>query len=61
MAKFENENLSRDITPRAMDPLPLFQYTRYMQSLPMFIGTFSFLAFLGSEKSVMKIFKNGKT
>ena len=26
----------------------------------MFIGTFSFLAFLGSEKSDTKIFKNGK-
>ena len=53
----ENENLPRDITPRVMDPLPLFLYTWYIQSLSMFILTFNLL---GSEKSVMKIFKNGK-
>ena len=41
-------------------PLPLFRYTQYIQSLSMYTGTFSFLAFLGSEKSIMKIFKNGK-
>ena len=54
------ENLSRDITPRVMDPWPLFQYTLYIQSLSMFIQTFSFLAFIDPEKSVMTIFKNGK-
>ena len=51
------ENLPRDITPRVLDPLPLFQYTRYIQSFTMFIQT---LAFIVPEKSVTKIFKNGK-
>ena len=54
------QQLSRDITSRVMDPWPLFWYTLYIQSLSMFIQTLSFLAFLGSEKSVTKIFKNGK-
>ena len=31
------ENLPRDITPRVMDPWPLFRYTQYMHSLSMFI------------------------
>ena len=54
------ENLPRDITPRVMNPWPLFQYTLYIQSLSMFIPTLSFLAFIVPEKSVTKIFKNGK-
>ena len=54
------ENLPRDITPRVIDTLPLFRYIRYINSLSMFIQTFKFLAFVGSEKSVTKIFKNGK-
>ena len=44
-----------------MDPSTLFWYIRYIQSLSMFIPTFSFLAFLAPEKSVTKIFKNGKS
>ena len=42
MAKFENENLPRDITLGSYVPLPLFRYTLYVQSLSMFIRTFSF-------------------
>ena len=42
------------MTSRVMDPWPLFWYTRYIQSLSMFIWTFNFLAVLGSEKSVRK-------
>ena len=51
------ENLLRNITPRVMDPWPLFRYTRYIQSLSMFI---CFLAFIVPEKPVMEIFKRGK-
>ena len=43
-----------------MEPWPLFWYTRFIQSLSMSIQTFSFLAFFVPEKSVTKIFKNGK-
>ena len=50
----------KGITPRVMDPWPLFWYLQYIQSLSIFIQTFSFLAFIVPEKSVMKIFKNGK-
>ena len=39
---------------------PLFRYTRYMQSLSMFILIFTFPTFIVPEKSVMKIFKNSK-
>ena len=49
-----------DITPRVMDPWPLFWYTQYIQSLSMFIQTISFLAFIVPEKSVTKVFENGK-
>ena len=54
------QQLPRDITPRVKDPWPLFLYTRYIQSLSMFIWTFSFLAFLGSEKTVTKILRMAK-
>ena len=54
------ENLTRDIIPSVMDPWALFWYTLYIQSLSMFIQIFSFLAFMTPEKSVTKIFKNGK-
>ena len=37
------ENLPRDITPRVIEPWLLFQYTLYIQSLSLFIQTFSFL------------------
>ena len=43
-----------------MDPWPLFGYTQYIQSLSMFIRTFSFLAFIVPKKSVKKSFKNDK-
>ena len=54
------EHLPRDITPRVMDPWPLFQYTLYSQSFSMFIQIFSFLVFIVPKKSVTKIFKTGK-
>ena len=53
-------NLPRDITPRVMSPWSLFRYTRYIQSLSMFIQTLSFLTSIVPEKSVTKFFKNGK-
>ena len=40
------ENLPRNITPRVMDPWPLFWYTGYIQSLSMLIRAFSFLSFV---------------
>ena len=43
-----------------MDPWPLFQHTGCIQSLSMFIHTFSFLALKVPEKSVTKIFKKSK-
>ena len=55
------ENLPRDISPRVMEPWSLFRYTRYIQSLSMFIGIFTFLAFIVPEKSVTKILKELQT
>ena len=46
------ENLPGNITPKVMDSWPLFRYTWYIQSLYMFIRTFSFLAFIVPENSV---------
>ena len=54
------ENLPREITPGVMDPWPLFWYTLYIQSLSMLKRIFSFQAFIVPEKSVTKIFKDGK-
>ena len=45
---------------KSYGPLALFRYTQYIQSLSMFIPTFSFLAFIVPETSVTKIYKNGK-
>ena len=43
-----------------MEPWSLLQYTQYIQCFSMFIQIYSFLAFIVSQKSVTKIFKNGK-
>ena len=54
------ENLPKHVTPRVIDIWSLFRYALLTQSLSMYTQIFSFLAFIIPEKSVTKIFKNGK-